>query len=66
MDSLGDKSSDGIFFESDSVGLKKIKRNNSVCLVFKGEDSHAPKQPPPGGIELAAFLLIPKYVSPQA
>jgi hypothetical protein len=46
MDSLGDKSSDLIFFESDSVGLKKIERNKSVCLVFKGEDSHAPKQPP--------------------
>jgi hypothetical protein len=65
MDRLGDKSSDLIFFESDSVGLKKIERNKSVCLVFKVEDSHAPKQPP-GGIELAAFLLIPKYVSPQA
>jgi hypothetical protein len=45
MDSLGDKSSDRIFFQSESVGLKKVERNNSICVVFKGEDSHAPKHP---------------------
>jgi hypothetical protein len=39
-------------------------RNNFICAVFKGRDSHAPKQPP-GGIELAAFLLIPDMFFPK-